>query len=74
MSERLVEMQARNIMNLLYVGGGLIVAWPVAWILVPFGIVIGAGLAVVGAATIVRAFRMKAQLRRQLAAAASLYA
>ena len=65
MSERLQQMQARNIKNLMITGVALIVAWPIAWLLVPFGIIIGAVLAVLGVMTIVRSFSLKADLERE---------
>jgi hypothetical protein len=68
MSERLLELQARNIKGLATTGIALIVAWPIAWFLVPFGIVIGGALAVFGVMTIARAMAAKAELDKQRAA------
>ncbi len=58
MSGRLQELQARNIRNLRTTGVALVVAWPIAWLLVPFGVIVGGVLAAIGVLTFVRSFQL----------------
>jgi len=59
MSDRLTEMERRNLNNLWLVGGALVAAWPMAWLALPYGALIGAAPAVLGVSTLLRARKLE---------------
>jgi hypothetical protein len=58
MSDRLTQMERRNLNNLWLVGGALVAAWPMAWLALPYGAVLGAAPAALGVNTLLRARRL----------------